>query len=343
MGIGLFMCAHHIHTGGAVTDVRACAQRVEAIAQTTGDETLQVVALYYAPYPFHLAGDYHGTEQACRRLMDALGGDRASERFGLAMFPAVPCRAYLARALAERGLFEEGDVHGHEAIRIAEAFQHPFSIVWASLGQAYLDSTRGEPSKTARWLERTVALCREWNLTTYLPGMTAALGHAYGGAGRLEEGIALLQQALTLYESEGVGYEQVISVVHLGEAYLRAGRVEDAHACADRAATLARARGQRGYEAHARRLLGEVAALLGPGGVPEAEAQYRQALASAEELGMRPLQAHCHLGLGTLYAATGQREQARAELSAAIALYRAMDMTFWLPQAGAALAQVEAL
>jgi hypothetical protein len=36
----------------------------------------------------------------------------------------------------------------------------------------------------------------------------------------------------------------------------------------------------------------------------------------------------------------GQRAQARAELSAAIQLYRAMDMMFWLPQAEAALAQV---
>ena len=57
---------------------------------------------------------------------------------------------------------------------------------------------------------------------------------------------------------------------------------------------------------------------------------------------MRPLVAHCHLGLGTLYTRTGQREQARAALSAAIDLYRAMEMTFWLPQAEAALAQVEA-
>ena len=54
-----------------------------------------------------------------------------------------------------------------------------------------------------------------------------------------------------------------------------------------------------------------------------------------------PLLAHCHRGLGTLYAATGQREQARTELSTAIDLYRAMDMTFWLPQTEAALAQVE--
>jgi hypothetical protein len=55
---------------------------------------------------------------------------------------------------------------------------------------------------------------------------------------------------------------------------------------------------------------------------------------------MRPLQAHCHAGLGTLYTTTGQREQARTELSAAIALYRAMEMTFWLPQTEATLAQV---
>ena len=56
---------------------------------------------------------------------------------------------------------------------------------------------------------------------------------------------------------------------------------------------------------------------------------------------MRPLQAHCHRGLGMLYAATDQREQARTELSMAIEMYQAMEMTFWLPETKAVLAQVE--
>jgi hypothetical protein len=56
---------------------------------------------------------------------------------------------------------------------------------------------------------------------------------------------------------------------------------------------------------------------------------------------MRPLQAHCHHGLGTLYAKLGRQEPARAELDAAIESYRAMVMTFWLPQAEAALAEVD--
>jgi hypothetical protein len=49
---------------------------------------------------------------------------------------------------------------------------------------------------------------------------------------------------------------------------------------------------------------------------------------------MRPLVAHCHQGLGTLYAMTGQREQARAELSIAIELYKAMGMTFLVAPGG---------
>ena len=88
-------------------------------------------------------------------------------------------------------------------------------------------------------------------------------------------------------------------------------------------------------------LLGEVAARREPPVCDQAEAHYHQALALADELGMRPLQAHCHRGLGTLYAKIDCPEPARAELSVAIELYRAMGMTFWLPEAEAALAQVE--
>ncbi len=53
---------------------------------------------------------------------------------------------------------------------------------------------------------------------------------------------------------------------------------------------------------------------------------------------MRPLVAHGHRGLGTLYATTSQWEQACTALATAIKLYRAMDMTFWLPQAEVTLA-----
>jgi len=51
---------------------------------------------------------------------------------------------------------------------------------------------------------------------------------------------------------------------------------------------------------------------------------------------MCPLQAHCHRGLGMLYTKLEKVEQARTEFTMATELYRAMDMTFWLPKAALA-------
>ena len=115
----------------------------------------------------------------------------------------------------------------------------------------------------------------------------------------------------------------------------------DAHQRAGRALELSRDLKQRGHEAYALRLLGEIAIHREPPEAELAEKHYRQALALADELGMRPLRAHCHRSRGKLYATIGRHPEARAELDTAIALYRAMEMTFWLPQAEAALAQVE--
>jgi tetratricopeptide (TPR) repeat protein len=143
-----------------------------------------------------------------------------------------------------------------------------------------------------------------------------------------------MEQATTM---EMVGYQALCSL-SLGEAQVLAGRLEEAHALAERTLAQARARQERGYQAYALRLLGEIAAQRESPETVLAEASYQQALSLAEALGMRPLQAHCHRGLGLLYTTIGHAEQARAALSTAVTLYRDMAMTFWLPQAEAALA-----
>jgi tetratricopeptide (TPR) repeat protein len=104
----------------------------------------------------------------------------------------------------------------------------------------------------------------------------------------------------------------------------------------------ARAHQERGHQAYALRLLGAIAAHQHPQEIEPAAHHYRQALALADALGMRPLVAHCHRDLGTRSAQLGKAEHARIALSMAIALYRDMGMTFWLPHAEATLAQLEA-
>jgi hypothetical protein len=116
--------------------------------------------------------------------------------------------------------------------------------------------------------------------------------------------------------------------------------VEEADRLAQRSLANARECNKRGDEAWVLWLLGEVALHRDPPDFVQAEPHYQRALTLAEALGMRPLVAHCHLGLGTLYVTIGHRAEARAALFAAVELYRAMEMTLWLPHAEAALAEV---
>jgi tetratricopeptide (TPR) repeat protein len=149
--------------------------------------------------------------------------------------------------------------------------------------------------------------------------------------------VPLLTQAIA---TELIAY-QALCGLSLGEAQMLAGHLEEAHVLAERALAHAREHQEHGNQAYALRLLGDIAARRDPPEGEPAVAHYQQALALAEALGMRPLVAHCSLGLGTLYARLGQWEQARTELGAARNLYQAMDMTFWLPQVEAVLAQAE--
>jgi tetratricopeptide (TPR) repeat protein len=190
-------------------------------------------------------------------------------------------------------------------------------------------------------LKEGLALCRAFGNRASSEVIAGGLGEAYAHTGRVAEGLALLEEArrddLRTGRLDG---SYVIHLRQLSAVYLLAGRVDEAwqHAC--QALDLARQLKACGEEAHTLFQLGAVHAHASPPDVPQAEARYREVLTCAEALGMRPLQAHCHRGLGTLYAKAGQQEQARAALATAIELYRAMEMTFWLPQAEAMLAQI---
>ena len=328
--VSAYVSGHHLHTGGHVTEMRTFAQRIEAIAGRLGDDALHVTALYYLAGAADVSGDYRDAERVCRKLMQSLHDRTARERYGLAVFPAVIARAYLARALAERGRFEEGDAHGREAIRIGEALDHPFSIVVACIDLGYVKSRRGELTEATGLLERAVAQCREWDITNHAPIALASLGHACAWSGRLDEGISYLQQALTAYERAGIGFRHSLTVERLGEAYLRADQVDHASACADRAVALARERGERGFEAWALHLLGEIASHRTRVDATTAAAHYGAAMALASDLDMRPLAAHCHAGLGRLHRRTGADEQAQTHLTTARAMYGEMGMTTWL-------------
>jgi tetratricopeptide (TPR) repeat protein len=314
----------------------AAAQQALDLAFVVGDSALQGEASLNLGQAYYAIGDFSQAAELLRRNVEA--ADRA---------PGMPStdwrlrsRAWLVRTLSALGAFTEGRRHGEEVLRLATMEGRGVipSIVHVCLGELYL--AQGDLEHAIRVLDYGLVLCRASGNRDWLRGTAAGLGTAYALQGRLTEGRALLEEAINEGIRTGGLRGHAERLAWLSEVCRLAGRGEEAWQHARLALDLARQLKERGHEAHALHQLGAVYAHADPPDVAQAEAHYQQALALAEELGMRPLQAHCQRGLGTLYAKTGQAEQARAALSAAIALYRAMDMTFWLPQTEAALAQM---
>jgi class 3 adenylate cyclase/tetratricopeptide (TPR) repeat protein len=326
---------------GAYDQAIAAAQRALAFATAGGDVVLRALANQRLGQACQAQGDYRRAIDCLGLTVASLDGAQRRERFGQVVLPAVLSRAYHAWCHAELGTFAEGRTRGDEGLRIAEEVDHSGSLMYAYHGIGLLALRQGDLTRALPRLERAMGICQDADLPLFFPWIAAALGAAYALAGRVADAVPLLTQAMEQATATETVVHQELCRLSLGEAHLLADRLEEAHALAERALALAREHQERGYQAYALRLLGEIAARREPLERDQAGDYYRQALALAEELGMRPLLAHCHLGLGMLYRKMGQRGQARTALSTAVALYRDMEMTFWLPPTEAALAQVE--
>jgi class 3 adenylate cyclase/tetratricopeptide (TPR) repeat protein len=321
---------------------RALESGQQALAVATGLRfpRLQVTANFHLGAAYYSLGDY-------RRGIDVLRQNMASyetELFGgqgdtPSLRSVVSC-TWLVWSLAELGAFAEGIAYAEQGIRIAEEVGRPDSLINAYSGVGFLYLRQGDLPKALPLLERGFGLYQDCQIPLLLPLVASALGAAYVLSGRISEALPLLEQAVAHASAMGEVDFQSHRLACLAEAYLFAGRMNEALAAAMQALDLSRKHRERGWQAHALRLLGD---LLGQRDLPQlqvAEEHFRQALALAEELGMRPLVAHCHHGLGTLYTKIGGQEEARAELSAAAELYRAMEMIFWLTRAQKLLVQM---
>jgi tetratricopeptide (TPR) repeat protein len=337
LGWVLARLAQVLRITGDLDGAIAAGRQARELAAALGGIALQVRASYTLGEIYYVIGDFGRAAELLRRSVEATDRESSPPRTDL----LIESRAWLARTLSALGAFAEGRRHGEEALRLAmlEGREETPITAHACLGSLYL--AQGDLVHAIRVYDQGLALCRaSGNRSGFLRVIVAGLGYASTLQGRLAQGRTLLEEAIG--ESIRIGARKAPHrVAWLSEVCRLTGRGEEAWQHAREALDLARQQKVRGEEALALYQLGIVQAHTDPPDVAPAEVYYRQALALAEELEMRPLQAHCHRGLGMLYAKIGRQEPARTELSAAVELYRSMEMTFWLPQAEATLAQVE--
>jgi tetratricopeptide (TPR) repeat protein len=340
LGLVYTQLTHYFWSMRNLDRALADGQRALALSALLGDVILYASANFVLAEVHYSLGNYGQAIAAFEQNVERLTGDLLHQRIGPAVLSVVS-RRWLTQALAETGAFAEGIARGEEAIRIAEAANHPHSLVNACWSLGYLYMRKGDVQKAIPLFERGLELCWTRDLRQLVASLTVALSHVLALSGRLSEALALLEQNEDTASLTRLIGRLSESASMLSKVYWLAGRHKDAQTLAVRAYERAHEIKERGSLARTLQLLGTIAIHHDPPEIDQAETHYQQALALANELGMRPLQAHCHRGLGTLYSQTGQAEQARAELSTAIKMYRNMEMTFWLPETEAALADVE--
>ena len=278
-------------------------------------------------------GDFRRACAFFQGNIETLQGDLIRERFGDTGLVSVLSRIYLVRSLAELGEFAEGIARGQETVRIAETVDHPLSLTGAYFVLGFVYLRQGDLEKAISFLERACGLAQTWNIPPAYWGMATQLGNAYVLSGRVANGLPLLELGVegTVTMGERVAYGPRIT--YLSEAFRLANRIEDATRLANEAVAFCRDHQQRANEAWALRAVAESVSRRDPPDTGAAESCYRQALALGDELGMRPLVAHCHLGLGSLYRRLDKPQQAGEHTAIAAAMYREMQMPFWLEQA----------
>ena len=328
--VSIYMGEHWRQTG-EFTRALALIERALGLGGTVGDPAVRLAAHLYLGLACYAVGDYRRAAALMRTVVQLPQDDVVAVQFrptqagSPAGFRAVSL-GWVARCLAEIGDFDEGRVHGREAVRIAESIDHPYSLASACWGLGCLHALQGDFGKAVPVLERALTTAREAGVTRLLPQVMRELGLGYALSRRVSDGIALLEDALRIVESIGlvVGHSSTLS--HLGEAYVIAGRIEEAATVVEQAHAIAHDRGQQADKAAALRLLGAVA--VGRGSGSDARRCYGQAIALAESLGMRPFAARGRLDLGILLHRDGD-PASRPTLEEARASFREMGMPFW--------------
>ncbi len=318
---------------GEFAEAMATGHRAHETAAVLGNFALETATAMYLGRALHALGEYRRAIDVLRPVVISLVGARAQEHLGLPVLPAVFARSHLVLCLGEVGEFEEALRVAQEGIALAEATGHPDTLLWAHRGAGLLHLTRGDWPAAVRGLGPALAIARENQLAAYVSPLASALGFALAHEQQLAAGLALLEEAVESAVNRKQVANEALVAMRLATGYLLAERLDRAEASVRRALELSRTRRERGVEAYALHVGGQISARQGRGEWPTAEARYTEALRGANDLGMRPLAARCRVALGELLLAGGDRATARAHAEAAVGDLRGMGMTALLAHA----------
>ena len=309
---------------------RAIDSGTRGLQLNKDDLELNTVTHYYLGQAYHHVGEYKRSIEMLNQALHAVRDERFKyERFGTANVISVICRCWLVQCFAQLGCFTDGITAAEAAMKIAEETKHAYSLAYSHLSLGFLLLVKGDIDGAIRALERSREICESNDIRVLMTHVGSNLGYAYALGGQLDHAMPLMLRADEQSELIGRKAAWALRLTWLGHTRFLAGQTEIAREHGQRALTLAINGGERGYQAWALKLLGDITLEQSPEPV-QARSYYDQSMEIASQLSMQPLQAHLHLSSGRLSRQMNQVERAQHKISQAIAYYEKMEMPLWL-------------
>jgi predicted ATPase len=230
--------------------------------------------------------------------------------------PGVRCLAIAANVLWCRGYPAQAMRRSQEALALAQALAHPYSLALAQFWMVYLHCRRREAPAVQAQADTLLSLATAQGFPLWVGLATCWRGWALAMQGQREMGLAQLHEGIAAILAVGQELVRPSGFVLLAEVAGHTDQVGEGLRFLAEALTAFQASGRGDGLVEVHRLQGEL--LLRQGPRPqwvEAEACFQQALAVARQQQAKSWELRAALSLSHLWQQQGKRTEARALLA----------------------------
>ena len=254
--------------------------------------------------------------------------------------PGVTCLSYAALTLWLQGYPNQARERIYRALTLSKALSHPFTKVWVAFLASMLHRFLQEIPQAQEQAKTVRMLGTEHGFTLFSELSTMVQGWALATQGHAAEGIAQLLAGLDAYRAKGTELALPSFLARLAEVYHIQGRVEEGLAVLAEALALVDKNDERWWEAELHRLKGELLQQQAVPDASQAEICFQQALAVARHQQAKSLELRAAMSLSRLWQRQGKRAEAHKLLAEIFGWFTEGFDTADLQEAKALLAEL---
>jgi class 3 adenylate cyclase/predicted ATPase len=229
--------------------------------------------------------------------------------------PGVLCQGYAAWSLWHLGYPDQALQKVHEAFTLAQELSHPLSFAYALYFAFLLHGFRKERQLAQEKAKELIAVSSEHGFPYWAEIGTFLRGSMLVAQGQVEEGLAQMRQGMENYLAEGTEQGHPSFLSGLAAAHGSVGQIDEGLALLTEALAILDKTGQRLNEVELYLLKGSLLLKTGGQKVAEAEECFRQALDVARRQGAKSLELQAVIRLCRLWRQQGKKDEAQQQLA----------------------------